>query len=298
MRLVFIILIIFIIFLYLLYEYQKRFIEFFNSRLISHNIWLYWENKYGHTKPAYLDLCLDTITKHCGYNFTIHVLNENNIYNFLPHLRKDLDYLLPSIPMKTDYIRYNLLYKYGGIWLDSDTIVIQNLSPLIKKLEKYDFIGFGCHNGNIMCKLTNNGYPKPANWVMVSKKNGKLMKKCIDMANILLNKYNKYYFQKNYHILGRKLIWSQIKYLHKYDKSWKYFHFSSKCIERDNNGIKLTNDRLLSTSIIDPICKSKYFFIPIYNTAPGFPTWFVNMNKNDILKGNILISKLFRYSLM
>ena len=47
---------------------------------------------------------------------------------------------------------------------------------------------------------------------------------------------------------------------------------------------------------MDPQCKN-LIFIPIYNTAPGFPVWFKNMNKQKILDSNLLISKLFKKSL-
>ena len=46
---------------------------------------------------------------------------------------RDLSFL--SIPQKADYIRLSLLKKYGGIWLDSDIIVIKNLQPIIDKLK-------------------------------------------------------------------------------------------------------------------------------------------------------------------
>ena len=72
---------------------------------------MYWENKSGETKPIYLDLCYKTIVKNCP-NFKVHLLNENTVKHFLPHLRKDLNTKLERIPMKTDYIRYNLLYHY------------------------------------------------------------------------------------------------------------------------------------------------------------------------------------------
>ena len=42
---------------------------------------------------------------------------------------------------------------------------------------------------------------------------------------------------------------------------------------------------------------NKTYFVPIYNTAPGFPQWFKILSKTDILKSNFLISKLFRKAL-
>ena len=39
-----------------------------------------------------------------------------------------------NIPQKTDYIRYHLLHTYGGVWIDTDIIVLKYLTPIIKKL--------------------------------------------------------------------------------------------------------------------------------------------------------------------
>ena len=148
---IFIFLIVSIILVLILFTFTK--IENFQSKPI---IWLYWENKPGNTMPVYLDLCIDTIKYHCVKDFRIILLNEKTVYDYLPNLRKDLNKLL--IAQKSDYIRIKLLYEYGGVWLDTDTIVMRNLAPIMKKLENYDFVGFGCTG--MYC---TNGYPNPSN---------------------------------------------------------------------------------------------------------------------------------------
>ena len=45
--------------LYWLYLYRKIKIEHFESIKLPYHIWLYWENKEGHSKPTYLSLCYD-----------------------------------------------------------------------------------------------------------------------------------------------------------------------------------------------------------------------------------------------
>ena len=289
-----VIIIINIILLYNIYYLYKPSIEPFISNIpLPNNIWLYWENKPNSLKPVYLELCFETIKKHNMNNFNIHLLNQNTVYHFLPTMRRDLDKYL-TIPQKADYIRLLLLQKYGGIWLDSDIIVIRNLYPILQKLKDYDYVGFGCHSKK--CHINTSGYPKPANWVMVSRKNGKLVTKCLDIANNMLDtKPN--IFSKQYHALGRNLLWNCIDILLKKDKYWNYYHYDSKCIERDSNGNKLINKRSLSNEDIDQKCIDKYLFIPIYNTAPGFPKWFRMMDRNSLLNSSMLISKLFRNSL-
>ena len=182
-------------------------------------IWLYWENENNSVKPEYLNLCYKTVLKNCSKNFKIHLLNEKTVYDYLPELRKDINKKL-LLPQKTDYIRYNLLYNYGGIWLDSDIIVLNDLSIIIDKLNKYDFVGFGSNSTN-----TKNGYPYPSVWAFAAQKNTTLMKNCIDNCDKYLDLYNESYLKSNYHIFGRLNLWKNIKLL--LEKNWKYYHFDS-----------------------------------------------------------------------
>ena len=258
-------------------------------------IWLYWENKSGSVEPPkYIQLCHDTVRKHCGSNFVINILNEKTIHNYVADLRTDVETL--NIPQKADYYRLKLLYEYGGIWLDSDIIVMKNLTPIINKLNnKHDFVGFGCH----FRKCEHSGHPKPANWVMASKPHTEFMRRCVSECDTILNNMGPQSLNnnKNYFALGRTLLWKQIKYCRENIKNWDYYHYDSKCLDRDSQYVKIRNKRLMSTEDIDSGCADKSLFIPVYNTAPGFPKDFLNLSKDEILKGDLLISKLFRKSL-
>lgn len=271
--------------------FGQKFSENFNSEEeLPYNIWMYWENRKGKRKPEYLNLCYKTILKH-NKKFNIHLLDEKSVFRFLPDLRKDLDKYM-NIPQKADYIRINLLHKYGGIWIDSDTIVIKDLSPFIEKLRKYEFVGFGCTGPD--CDTLSSGYPRPSNWLLVSRKNSLVMSKCLEEANNII-KHSPYIFRIKYHIIGRMLLWDVIQKLKK--TGWDYLHMPSKCVEQDSKGFKYINNRLISNEDYDKKCKDKLFFIPIYNTAPGFPEWFRSMTQKEILENDMLISKLFKLSL-
>jgi hypothetical protein len=288
---------IILILLIIIINFSSNYIKepFVNGKSFNsiNNIWMYWENKKNMTKPNYLSLCFDTVQKHCHKKFNIFLLDEVSVYKYLPDLSKDLDKKL-SIQQKSDYIRYYLLYKYGGIWLDSDTIIMNDLTSIVKHLEYYDFVGFGCHYGDVVCKRVKSGKPYPANWVMASVKNGKLMGKCLEYCDNILKNPN-IRLHTNYFVIGRTLMWKMIKRLK--SSNWDYYHYPSKCLERDSSGNKLRNNRSISNESIDKVCKNHYLFIPIYNTAPGFPNWFINMSKKELLSSNMLISKLFRKSL-
>ncbi len=40
---------------------------------------------------------------------------------------------------KSDYVRAFLLHHFGGLWLDSDTVVLRDLEPIIDQIQEYDF---------------------------------------------------------------------------------------------------------------------------------------------------------------
>lgn len=259
-------------------------------------IWMYWENVPGKVRPDYLNLCYDTVKKNCEGKFNIVVLNNKNIYDYLPDVRKDLAEKLPNIPMKTDYYRYSLLYKYGGIWMDFDTIIVKDLTPLIDKLKQYDYVGFGCYYNDKRC-LEQTGYPNPANWVMISRKGNVMFKKCLEACDNLLDTKPKSYFEKNYHAFGKNLLPMVIKHCQEDVPGWRYYHYPSKCLERDSHGEKLRNHVLISNREIDEVCRDSYYFVPIYNTSPGFPQWFKDLTKTGIIKSNTLIARLFKLAL-
>ena len=286
-----------LLFLYITYTFHKKIkknnyseIENFDNKSNKPYLWLYWE--VIDKTPAYIDMCYETVIKHCSNDFNIIRLNEKTIYEYVSDL-KFIEKKLPgfkklNIPQKADYYRYHLLYKYGGIWLDSDIIVFSSLMPLYKHLNnKIDYVGAGCHSK----KCIPNGAPYPANWIMISKPKTQLMSLMIDGCDKTLQEKGKI----NYHNIGHNLLWKNIEILQK-KQNWTYYHIPSKCFERDTNDNKYVNQRLISEENMDPQC-TNLIFIPIYNSAPGFPLWFKNMNKKQILKSNLLISKLFNRSL-
>lgn len=246
-------------------------------------VWLFWENRVGQKTPTYIKLCHESVKKNCT-DLDVTILTNKNIERYLPDLR-DLSRL--SLPHQADYIRLAILQKYGGMWIDSDIIVYKSLQNLINKLQTQDFVGFGC-NGMF---LKSNGYPRPSNWAMITRKNGILIGRCLEKANKILDSGIDLSKQKNYHKIGRELLWSEISYLLR-NTSWNYLHWSSIGVEQDRNGNKFTNERLVSNDIENPV-KNAYFNV-MYNTAPGFSDEFLSLSKEELLKSNMLVSRMYR----
>ena len=88
-----------------------------------------------------------------------------------------------------------------------------------------------------------------------------------------------------------------IEEIRRKNSRWKYYHVPSQCLERDIKQQKIVNTRLVSTEKMESECVSKRLFLPVYNTAPGFPKWFLKLTREEILRGPYLMSQYFRHAL-
>jgi len=251
-------------------------------------VWTYWENKKERNEPySHIKLCFQTMKKHYAkYNFKI--LNELTIKNYLPNLREDLNNLM--IAQKVDYYRVALLEKYGGVWIDADTIVLKDLEEVFDKLDNgYDFVGFGCTG--LKCF---NGSPYPSNGVMASRPNGLLMSSCLKKLNQMLDTNNKNY---EYFDLGKNTIWKCKNEL----KNYNYYHFPSEYDgSRDKEGNWIHSPNHLSKTPTELLDLNKAFFILLANYELANDEenkWFLNFTPEQILYGEFWISDLYRKAL-
>lgn len=251
-------------------------------------IWTYWENMNGETEyPTHIKLCLETFKKHL-FNYKIIVLNNHSIKEYLPDVRDDLNDLL--IAQKVDYYRIALLYRYGGIWIDADSIIMRNLDEVFDKLDnEYDFVGFGC-TGNVCF----NGKFRPSNWMLASRQNGLLMKTTLNLLDEKLNKKTKSY---KYHDLGKLVIWEALDKLKL--NGYDYYHYGAEYDgSRDVDGYWIETSRHFSTNDIKLINEDKLFLVFLTNSGIcEQQPWVKTAKKEEILNGNFWISKYFRKSL-
>ncbi len=106
------------------------------------NIFTFWEPE--NKMPTYIKLCLQTWKKFLP-EYCINIVNYSNLNKYLGGsyfdkiLFKDF-----SLPIQADAIRCALLHKFGGLWLDADTIIT---SPGIKNFinVQSDLVMIGSH---------------------------------------------------------------------------------------------------------------------------------------------------------
>ncbi|EOR94512.1 hypothetical protein ADIARSV_2358 [Arcticibacter svalbardensis MN12-7] len=107
-------------------------------------VWLYWEGDL----PAWIGECQKTIFAHTN---SVQLLAAEDFIG-LRDIDLDIDIENLCIAHRADFIRAFLLYKYGGLWVDSDCIVLKPLQPLLDTLNFYEFIGYRERSGEV----TNN----------------------------------------------------------------------------------------------------------------------------------------------
>lgn len=279
------------------FDSELNYIENFKPNMIQATkyIWVYWENINRKTFPTYIKLCMDTMKKHLSSKYNLIFLNEQIIKLYLPDLRDDFNNL--KIAQKVDYYRIALLYKYGGIWIDADIIVMKDFDLIFQKLDEgYDYVGFGCTG--MTCSF---GYFRPSNWVMASKPNSILMKLCLDKLNYKLDNRNKNETQNDttYHDYGKIILWNSLDELK--HNGYKYYHFSSEFDgARDINKNWIHVDNFFSTNKTLFLNESKLLFVVLYNSEissnPKYK-WIFDTDESKLLYGNEWICYLFRKSL-
>lgn len=89
-------------------------------------IWSWWKGP----KPGYVELCQETLRHHCP---EAQILDEPG-FREIQKYDRDVDYSHLCLAHQADWIRLNLLYTYGGIWLDADCIVLRPLQRFVDAL--------------------------------------------------------------------------------------------------------------------------------------------------------------------
>ena len=236
-------------------------------------LWQYWDNMDGKPTPAFINLCLKTVDKHCSVSFKIVRLNKDNIFKYIPELEKykaKLDKLI--IAHRVDIYRIMLLHKYGGLYLDADTICLRDPIEIIHKLFEYDFVGFGCTG--ITCQL---GYGNPSNWILASQPNSILITQVL--KNLLNQLQTKDTF--DYHDLGKLVIWEELEKLMK-EKNYKYFQYPNKVDgSRDVDGKWIDTDVVFSNTKINYEDEANMMFYVFYNHS--MPKEVKSMSEEELL---------------
>jgi len=105
-------------------------------------VWAYWEDGRHAQRSVYLDLCLETMARHAA-PLELRVLSRHDAIAWLPDLDVERWESLPAPNYRSDYVRSRVLQRYGGVWMDVDTVALSPLSQLLDELDDTGMVCFG-----------------------------------------------------------------------------------------------------------------------------------------------------------
>ncbi len=125
-----------------------------------HYVWI-----GNNPKPEKIEKCIESWRKFCP-DYEIIEWNELN-YNVNKCKYSEIAYKDKKYAFVSDYMRFDVLYNYGGVYLDTDVELLKDITPLLST----NFMGFE-RAGEI-----NPGL------IMYSEKGNKTLKEILDYYN-------------------------------------------------------------------------------------------------------------------
>ena len=274
-------------------HHQSKIKESYDNKI---SIFTFWEPSTN--VPGYLQLCVNTWKKNLP-NSNITILDYSNLHKYLnSSIISKILFKKMTLPIQADAIRVAILEKYGGIWMDMDTIITNN--QFFKNVFRYDLAFFG----NPQTKI-------PAIGFIYATKNSRIMKEWLINIKKKVSFFKELFFRKEYDKLSNLYIWNYLgneilnKLLQKAEeKEFIIFDWVKTNATPESNifhiGPKMGFKKAKEAYI-------KLYFYPgnpqniIYNN-PGIillhNSWTENkykyMSKIKFLKQNILLSSLLK----
>lgn len=202
--------------------------------VIPKKIWMYWEGPLA----GFVEKCVEQVKK-TNPDYEVHFLTPDTVKSFC-----DIDFsrFPKATPQqKADLLRFELIYQYGGIWLDASTIVYENLDwiqALVKKTRTHSFAYYRAKNTTIKT------FPVLENWLLASAAKNPFFKYWFDELVTAIELTPKAYLQKlketehNYQDLFQHI--GRLEYLVAYVACQKVMrqHLPSMClINCDKNAL-------------------------------------------------------------
>lgn len=100
--------------------------------MVPRNIYLYWVGKEYKLITILRRLIYLHSTNGIGYK--VNLITEQNISDYIQDIPDYFSNLCPA--HQADFVRVNVICDYGGIWLDSDTLVVDSLDSLFDLIEE------------------------------------------------------------------------------------------------------------------------------------------------------------------
>jgi len=254
----------------------------------------WWSSFYSRTtnnlNQPYLQLCLESIVRHCGDSFNICIVDDDSFSKILPGWKIDMKRLSCPFRNHTRAVGMSkLLYYYGGLVVPNSLMVLKDLYPIYKKsIKEYDMFTFECVDRNSTSVYTSFF---PDMRVLGCKKQTPLIKSFVDF----LDQRNMSDFTEEADFLGQPNRWLFEKCQNKEIGLVPGNYIGTRTLYDK----PVLVDDLLSESFIDfDTKKMRAIYIPadeiLRRTKYG---WFARMSVEQVLVSGSVIAKYLLLSM-
>lgn len=153
--------------------------------VLPKKIWMYWENDI----PEFVEKCIDRMREK-NPDYEVFVLNPDNVKQY-----SQIDFSLlkdATAQQKADLLRFDLMYRHGGIWLDASIILYDSLDWISDIMQKNKTENFAYYRRK---NTTNLSYPVLENWLLASVGNNLFFKQWYDELYLAIQQTPKKYIQ-------------------------------------------------------------------------------------------------------
>lgn len=229
-------------------------------------------------EPSYSNsLILQTLFKLNQYylsNYNLYIINDDNINNYINI--DDLNFNKLSLDYKKDLISSYMLYKFGGIWLNNNVLIIDSLDEYFNLLN---------NKHNLILYLTKNDISYSFHKDIIISKSGE--KWLENWHNTLI---------QNIHLTNNINLHQIFKQNFQHDNNYLYFDLDKTIMPisyTDDNDLiyKMLYKTYINYNNIDDVIDSNHSFILI---KPNIITEINNLNIKSSLYNN---SNLLSYFL-
>lgn len=153
--------------------------------VLPKKIWMYWENDI----PEFVEKCIDRMREK-NPDYQVFVLNPDNVNQY-----SQIDFILlkdATAQQKADLLRFDLMYRHGGIWLDASIILYDSLDWISDIIVEHKTENFAYYRRK---NTTNFNFPVLENWLLASVGNNVFFKQWYDELFLAIQQTPKKYIQ-------------------------------------------------------------------------------------------------------
>lgn len=160
--------------------YLQKFTDLKNTansnKYFNKTIYIYWDTGELGMKPLIKSIYLNNKKVSEKYGYKLELITKKNIHNYIDVPKRFYEV---KSNFQSDICRYYILDKYGGIYMDTDIILYNNMDKLLNKLDNKDMLFLEEFTNKIGCAfiiakkntLASNFCKKYVENILNSKKN-------------------------------------------------------------------------------------------------------------------------------